>query len=515
MSSVVSGSGSGSAGFGDWRHPSLARALLAVSVLSLLFSFLAWLLHDNINHDGVKFVDAAVRFQQEGLAGAFEVYRWPAYSVLIGILSWMPGISPAIAAHLINAGMLVLLCTSFVMICREVYGAQPVLAGAVVVILALPAVNEYRDYIIRDLANWSMLTFAFWQLFRFLRLRDWRSATLWQLGLLGAFLFKMEAIAFAVLAPVFFLFTADPVIERARNVLKLSWLGACGLLVLLGLSTFMREAADISRAGELLHYLQLERALSGFEHQVELLSTHVLNAYTRSYAEVMWLGSLCGLLVYKVLTKMGAAHACMLLLLRHNGMPSDSQQKRLLIWLISVATLILVVFVFQRFYIAGRYPAVLTILLSVALAGVVQRVVLEPAEGANGWLRGLLILLLVYAVLDPFVQTGPRKTFLRESGAWVQQELGGEARLFSNYAALYFYSGRTAYRSESDMQPFDLDHALNSVRSYDYLLLAEDRLSPAQWQALQDLSGVQQIRRFGPADRNGVVLFSVRPAREE
>lgn len=493
----------------DWRHPSLCQALWAAALLSLLLSFLAWLLHDNINHDGVKFVDSAVRFQQDGMAGALAVYRWPAYPVLIGTMAWIPGLSAAAAAHLLNATMLALLSASFIMICREVYGSINVNAGAMVVILTLPAVNEYRDYIIRDLSSWSLLAFSFWQLFRYQRLRDWGSATLWQAGLIGAFLFKMEAVAFAALVPLYFLLQQNRSAGLLHDYLRLNWLALLGLCLLLLLSLATRDFADISRAEELIAYLDLGAATAGFEGRVAALQEHVLSSYTRSYADVMWLGALAGLLLYKVLSKLGVAHVGLMLLIRRSGLQAGSKEVRLLFWLSFVALLILVAFTLQRFYIAGRYPVVLTILLCVPLAGVVQGLLTRPHIVRRLWLRNVLWFLLLFVLLDPFVQTGPRKTFLRDSGEWVMENYPATARVFSNYPALYYYSGRTAYREESDVNSFDLDRAISELEEYDLLVLAEDALTTEHKSALARNSRLKLLRRFGHPERVGVKVYAV------
>lgn len=175
-------------------------ACLAVAI-SLLLSLLAAATDDVLNPDGMLYVDVARVFVEQGFGAALGKFNWPFLSMLIGALHVATGLSFIVASHLLDVIVLAALSAGFVLLYREMGGPRAWVAAAVIVLS--PFLNEYRDYVIRDFGYWC---FGLWSILffvRFCREQDWGNALAWQLCVLAAVAFRIEAVALAALLPLY------------------------------------------------------------------------------------------------------------------------------------------------------------------------------------------------------------------------------------------------------------------------------------------------------------------------
>ena len=122
--------------------------------LSLLLSVWHALLNQIPNADGFEYVRIAEVFLKDGLAAAFALYPSATYPVLVGVLQSL-GLDPFVAGQVLNALFYALLVNVFMSIALEIRDTRRHALIAAVVVLVYPQINEYRYYMIRDIACMS------------------------------------------------------------------------------------------------------------------------------------------------------------------------------------------------------------------------------------------------------------------------------------------------------------------------------------------------------------------------
>ena len=229
----------------------------SVAIFSGLLSLYRTSTRDLINGDGILYIDVARAFLDKGIGAAIDVYHWPFYGILIGLVHKLTGLSFENSASFLNTLLLMLACAVFVRIYEEISGKEARIWVAALLILVLPVLNDYRDFVIRGHGFWAFMLIALYCFIQYSRSPDLKSALKWQLSLLIAILFRVEGIAFLVLAPFCFLFMAE---ERRRIIVHLFRLNGLFILLATAALTFMLMSGALTLPSSLEIPQQLDYA---------------------------------------------------------------------------------------------------------------------------------------------------------------------------------------------------------------------------------------------------------------
>ena len=220
-----------------------AAVYWGVAIASGLLSLYRIATRDLINGDGIRYIDIARAFLSEGVNGALALYHWPFYGILIGLVHRFTGLSFENSASLLNVLFMVLACVVFVRIYEEVSSKHAMIWVAALLILALPLLNDYRDFVIRGHGFWAFMLLAIFYFIQYSRSPDLKGALKWQLSIAVAILFRVEGIAFLVLAPFCFLFIAG---ERSRIVVHALRLNSLFIVLGAGVVTMLLVSGVIT-----------------------------------------------------------------------------------------------------------------------------------------------------------------------------------------------------------------------------------------------------------------------------
>ena len=105
--------------------------------------------------------------------------RW-IYGILIGIFHRLTGLGFETSASLLNALLMMLTCVLFVRIYEEIKGEDRRLWVAALLVLALPILNDYRDFVIRGFGFLAFMLLALLFFIRYSRSPDIGNALKWQ-----------------------------------------------------------------------------------------------------------------------------------------------------------------------------------------------------------------------------------------------------------------------------------------------------------------------------------------------
>ena len=141
--------------------------------LSLLLSWLA--AHGRlVNRDGILYLDIARMIVEDGYAEAAKYGDLTFLPLLIAGLSYVLPLDYETIAKLLNAFFMAGACALLVAIVRR--NAPEAAWFAVLVVLAMPAYNQYRNEILREYGFWFFSLLGFWYSMRGSERLGWQDA---------------------------------------------------------------------------------------------------------------------------------------------------------------------------------------------------------------------------------------------------------------------------------------------------------------------------------------------------
>lgn len=446
---------------------------LAATLASLLASALMVFADPLVNADGVLYLRMARAYVEQGYEAAMALYPRPFYSVVIAWVHQATGAPLLTAAHLLNAGLCAALVCGFVALVTEMGARSRGRWLALLVIMLLPQLNEYRHYVARDFGYWA---FGVWSVVVFCRWWDDRrvwGAVSWIALVAVAALFRPEAIALFLL-PLCGVFGsagrrgAGARVSVRGLVVAVMTMGLVGI-GLAWLGPDLRQGAF----GEPLRSLAMH--LQGlFQLRDQIPDKFGAQLFGRDVAVVGYPGLLL-VAVYIVL-----AHA-----LEALGWPAlvgiagtwFAARKRAfpwrhlvpVLWVVAIQAVVLLVVALDRLLLQSRHCMMMVFMLASLLPFLLDRLLSIPRQDRTRARRVGLAVIFAYLAVDSFVSFGSSKAYVLDAARWLQIHTPADSVVHTNSVQIAWYSNR----------PVDWDGVLRLQRGgplppsarFDYLAL--------------------------------------------
>jgi hypothetical protein len=473
--------------------------LLAVG-LSVLLSLLHALLNPVPNADGFEYVRIAAVFLNDGLMAAYALYPSATYPVLIGVLQ-SAGLDPFVAAQVLNALFYALLVNVFLSIALEIRDTRRHALVAAVVVLVFPQVNEYRYYMIRDIACIALVLASTLQLMRYAREPSWPKGVLFCAALLGAALFRAEALMYLLLSPLVLLwrsevvqFAGGPAPTRPTMLATSgAWLRLQGLVVGLAVSgVLVLGIAGVDVPGTLLRMLTvylpfLTAALQALGETNTALADAIFGTYAAEFSgEHLWLfmfGGMSTLLLIKLVSGFGVPALLVILYgWRTRTLSLDSPALRPLLFNAGIAFTVILAFLLLTRFLSTRYTLLFCMLVLPVLPLVIDTALERlPTLPRRALVKGIAGFLLLFCVVDAHISFGRSKQSLQEASDWLRGNAGPAALLLTNSNYVAYHSGLVAEYDK--VYRYVDDSILDSAAPGTLLAMSLDRGVEAQLQA--------------------------------
>ncbi len=367
-----------------------------------------------INKDGILYLQAAEAYAQHGWESSFAVYPWPFYSIAIAWTHALTHLTLIDAAYVLNTVLCLIIVTGFIQLIGALGGRLQEQIFAAVIILLHTGLNDYRDYIIRDLGHWAFMLYGLFFLMLYAQKSHLRYAFGFGLAMFMAFLFRTEALFVMLFAPLALLF--DRYNQRKLSARIRYTLGAytfVGVLCGIALITYIIEQPnlmDLIFSNPWLQRLEHADFLQALDKQMAQLRPAVsvnipdnqLYYFLFGGFMVYFLIRLCLLLspLFTVLT--GYA-------IKQKLIPTSPARTLLLTYLV-LYVLIVLGFLYYRFFLSGRYIMPIVLLLSLwtpfALSAWYEAWrSRKPGIIGKPWCFPLVVLLLIYMLGDSLVSS--------------------------------------------------------------------------------------------------------------
>lgn len=482
-------------------------------VTSLLLSTWANISDDIINNDGIGYLESAAAIMQGDWVTAVETYKWPFYSSIIAAVSMLTGMSLTLSAYVVNALFNTWLVLAFVALVRLLGGDRSTLWFAALVILAFPAVNKYRPYLIRDPAFLALFLSACYAFFLYIRAGLVRHNLTAILLLALATFFRIEGLIYLFLTQGY-LFARHFKSRRGRL------LGYLALLLLLLLLFVMISWWQFTAT----HKLELSGVLSdplGFfqttwgdvaddlDYRMRVIEDHILVNYSRSYAFLLLLWSAISIVLLELVHSLYYLYAILWFV---------AWRMRLLFpesilyppWrFLVLATLpVLLSFVMVQWFLTTRYMISPALLILLATPFLLARLRQETRQRGRYRFSYWLVLTLIVLSGLKSLDLSTKKHYLRAAADWMSENLPQQAQVYTNSRILGHYFERDIQVKEywEAWQPFKVD-ALIARKSQDFgaFVIKPDQVEYIE--ALERILRRRQLATFVNEKGSRVVIY--------
>jgi hypothetical protein len=419
----------------------------AIAVLiSIAYSCVRLACDPLINPDAVYYLVAAERWMTDGLEAALKVYWRPFYSILIGSVASITGLTPLASAYVVDALLEASLLIAVQLLVRSLGGGLVHQALAMLLVLLWPSLNELRVQVMRDFGYWSASVLALAALARFAGRERLVDAGWFHLAVLVAMLFRPEAVVLLVLPLALLVRRRE---HRLRLVVR-AWVPLLLAGALLGggavvsdrIATFVGGLVQESIAVPLGMLDSVPERLSDMR---DTFARQVLDVDFHDFAGLGLAFGVVGVVTGHLLAAISAAICLIILLGLRREVFARMEPDALHIALAMLVTLFLTLCVFLviRPIMQTRF-LILPALVVLAFAPFAVEHIRDwtRAAGENRAFRWGAIVVFAYLIGEAGFSLTQSKTYLLDGVDLIVQQTEPDARVLSNDPRVTYLSGR-------------------------------------------------------------------------
>ena len=464
---------------------------------SILLSVIAISGSINPNNDGMLYIEAAGVFQDQGLDASRQVFDWLFLPVLIATVSSITSIGLESSAYLISTLLLAGICALVVACSRLQFPDSGWAACAV--ILALPALNSYRDYIIREFGCWFFLFLALLLVLRWVSRPTWWLALAAQISICIAALFRPEALVFIGALIVWQLFSAIQSREKKPLIMMLLMPLA---LVVGAVALFFMGMIDLpERIASRFSYANPSQLFEAFNNAADQLAVKVLNKYSGDEARSILFFGLISVIPIKFISNLGVFVVPLAYGMTRPGVAALLRKWSPLSWVWVAYLIVLAAFLFNRMFLTARYVGLLDLLI-VPLVAVGLAMLFQSLPR---W-RWLIIVTISIAMLSNVISTSPKKIHHPAAAEWLMQQKVDPERVYIEDAEIAHLAGWSFSNAGKGIATKrKLPKAVAKGR-FDLVLVRASKKNQDAENWAED-NGLEVLERFHDAKGRGVLVL--------
>jgi uncharacterized Tic20 family protein len=408
-------------------------------VVSLLLSLIAIMGVSAVGRDAALYLDIARRVIEQGPAVAWTAFDWPWFTYLLAGTRMLTGLPMEWCAYLWCSLFMAGTCALLVDAVRR--RVPEAVGWACLVVLAMPAVNQFRNDILREFGFWFFSVLALWLVLRWQERSTWLRAASIHLAIAAAMLFRLEAIVLEAALGLWLLVS----LRDRQSVTRLVQYALLPLLAVVGLVLVLLVQGGLSsvRVSNYLGLINPQRVLVAFHQLAEQFGDSLKYKYSRDEAgRIVFFGILAALLI-KFVTLSGPFGLPFLRRGSWQSVRTYLREYRPFAWAALMYLVVLVVFFISLQFMNSRYLSFLNLLFVPLLAvGLMLFARQFPRLGKALLVVGLLVML------SNVISTGAGKPHIIEAGHWIDANVDPQASVYYEDPRVSYYAGRGYKASE-------------------------------------------------------------------
>lgn len=446
---------------------SITSIRLITATFSLLISVFAYLASAIINADGILYIYTIDAFKAGGISATESLYNWPFFPIFTAWLSELTGWNTEFSVKALNSVLFILLTDALVLLSYKSLPNLRQVTIAAALILAFYTVNNYRDFIIRDIGYWAFSCYALYQFVLYLENKKVIQAVFWQLLMILALLFRIEAVVLLAIVPLY-IFTTDQIQHKGRALISLYSVSFASILIIILLVLLHPDTAGaFSKLQQLLVYFDPSIMLAEIRSGIEIIEKDILHPAADEHAGRILVFGLIMTVIWELFAGISILYLILLAMAGYAMKRLQTcPQQRFYIFIVLINILILSIFAIKSQLITTRYCVLGLLFILLLLLPTLSKYISEKIDYKQKKILAFIGFLLFVSLADTMITT-KSKPHLKTVPAWAAQNVPENAKvLTTNFRIEYYFN-----KNRDDGTKINLIRKPSNIQEYDYLII--------------------------------------------
>jgi hypothetical protein len=397
-------------------HPTNLLAIrLVVAFFSALLTIVAIATDDIINLDGVLYINMADAFLERGLSGAASIYNWPFYSISAAGISNLTGLSTLSSYYFLNTILFVCVTDSFLLLSSKQLRTDKSLSVAAIIILCLFSLNEYRDFIIRDIGYWAFTLYGLYHFIIYFEKLKFCSLFFWQCSFIIATMFRIEGIILLFILPLFLLYKL-PIKQSFKHLLYCYlWMLIICLTCLITQQLGGHDFNAFSKLAELKTYINGNKHLEFFSSASMMIDTKLLHPVVQEqgYGEVILASGFFSITIFEIISALSVTYFILLIMaIKHRTESLQSPNSQFLLFILVIQFILLLTFFLTSQIQTTRYCLLAGMILLLWCLPTLTSYILEAFKNKRILPLLGICFIFIYTTVDAFHHSSSKQYFI-------------------------------------------------------------------------------------------------------
>lgn len=443
----------------------------------LLAAWMQYIQHGWINPDSVLYFEQAKRFALGEWSAGFNIFKWPLYGLCISLTHQLTSLPIQASSQLLNMLFFGMATASFLRLIQLAGGNNRTwIMGALLLFSSQYIVGDILEMLMRDEGFWAFYLTALVFFIRFTQQQKLKDATLWQLCIIVATLFRIEAILFLIFLPLIYLSTqaSSSIKHNLKQLIKTYSVSLfLGMLIALAIITQPQlSMSSFGRLSEIFSTTIYQQFTQKLFLQAGIMSSQVLGSYLEEFAIPGLLLTFAYVISSKILTSTGLiGTALAFYYFKKTPQNIHTGVKNVLLITGCIALLTAALIITKVFVLSSRYVIAFAWILLIFASFYLTTLSFRSHKK----LRMVFLVLCIMLGLGLIKNILPKRAgynYSQDAVAWVKAINKGNEPVFYNQAKMRYYANQEFIGSwANNRQVLATAIDSQSIDQYSYLLI--------------------------------------------
>lgn len=503
------------------KTPLNKLTLYIVLASVLIASQVQYIQHGWINPDSVLYLEAAKLFSHREWQAGFEVFSWPFYALCIALVNTITQLGVHVSAQVLNVIFFSMATYSYIKIILLAGGTQKqIIAGALIWLSAQYMVDGVLAMLMRDEGFWAFFLLSIVFFIRFYQTHQLKHALLWQVCIIVATLFRIEAITYLILLPLILLCqTGLNAKQRCTHLLMAHAINIGLALIIIGAFTFNDNLSTkiLGRLNEVFTNELWQQFTQHLTEKSRIMSSQVLGEYLGEFAVQGLLMTFIYALIVKTISATGLFNVILSgLAIKKNKQLFQVDAFKVLGATAIIALLNMALIITKVFVLSGRYVLALSFILMIFAAFYFAELLFSHHQNKKlNWLTIVLVLFMLGGALKIVLPKKHGYNYMQEAVAWVQENNKENKPVFYDQARMRYYGNEPfigVFNGHLDYLKSNIEN--KEIYQYHYLLIEsptkKHSVIPMMQEKLPEYSLLKRFKDY--TGRKCVLIYVKRDA---
>ncbi|HOY70836.1 MAG TPA: hypothetical protein PL131_09220 [Methylotenera sp.] len=474
--------------------------------------------HGRVKDDSVLYLEVAKHFTQGQWAEGLALYKWPFYSFLIASLHNISTLPLLICAQVLQVLFFAVFTYSFMRLIKLAGGDIVTISiGGLLIFSSANIVGISLELLVRDFGFYAFLFFSVGHLIEYSRHSKVTDSLKWQLSMIVATLFRIEATLYLMVLPLSLLVLKTPTTTR-QNIQK--YLNAntiiFAIIALLIATSLVKNDLFLGKFNDVLDAFGsgIDVINNNLQLKADIINDQILGKYLNQFGMLSITVTLALITLIKLSSVAGLVPVVGLLANKNCAVKTPNPDVQKLLILVAFLTSISALYIiFYNYVLESRYilpfGIVIIFFATFSLQDFFKN---QPAKTKKITLAKTLLLifialLTVYNLYKNVAIKRADYNYDQDAVAWIDSHKNPREKVFYNSERLKYYAGAPFYKHGFDDYQYIHDSIIdNSILMYDYLALSISQsqvndiktlfLTMPRYMLVQEISGYAGKKRI-------------------